>query len=1093
MGEKITEEQVANLLAIIRTDASVDAKVNQINTIKSGIKQHNVPDPSVPVLFEALRIAMTAQQAALVNAGFSTLNHLLTRLSRQEPKYITKEAARTLPLVVEKMGDHKDKFRQVAAQCLTTIWSAAPMDTERAVKNTGMVSKSSRGKEACMKWIVQMHQEYGLQFKAFVPTFMELLEDADGMVRDNAKNAVIDLFQNAPNAAKSDLKKQLKITGVRPSIATTITNAIAPGVGQSAVEQEETEDPIIRPTFTKSVSALSSARPATPVMEVKIEHVDPAYVNTQRELEDIFRDMHPFFEGRESEANWLKREQSCTKLRKLNAGNAPSDFPEAFLVGIKGLLDGILKAVNSLRTSLSKEGCSVVQEIARNVGPGLDPMVEILLQNLIKLCGGTKKISSAQGNATVDIIISKVSYNHRILQHIWFACEDKNVQPRTYATGWLKTLLKKEVHHKNHIEHTGGLDTIEKCIKKGLADANPGVRESMRSTYWVFAGIWPMRAEAILATLEPTQAKLLENHSGNPNPPKKAEKAAARPGLGFSKSTTAPPKPSLRETMLAQKRAAMASKNNLPARPGSAMSSFSPVRSVSTADAVPKKTRPDSVMASHGGLSVAPMRPTKMRSRPEITRPATAGPYSVRRPVNAVNNGDSNTSPTSTKTQRARAPSAAAASPPKRGSIPRPATSHSSHPTNSNPSSPAKSSVSRVAASPRAASPRIGSPRASAARPKASALLLGSSPTKGDEEFTMVVPTLTGLKETYTEPAEPEETEEASEVAPELSLEQPIEEPIEEPETVASSPKPLQVYEDPFSSTDNPTTPKSTFSAPVLEEVAVNEDVAKIVRAGPDGETRKIVEMTPEKYKQNSRLLDSGISKVKAKSLDVHGFRKLQSLIRDNKATWTDEKFDALLLGLFEYLESPLTSLTPEKVQDVKAQILATIKLMYRKDRGSFRTHVPVALESLLVTRSCYDARAHIVSGLELLSDDLITLAEPKETIIAITSRLQKEEMTVEGSRILSMGLHVLKSLIESSKNFAPGDEEVVELCKLASRCLESSESGVRMDAVQLCVALHAQVGETPFWTNLEGVKDDPKSLITYYIVKRQREVAASA
>jgi CLIP-associating protein 1/2 len=251
-----------------------------------------------------------------------------------------------------------------------------------------------------------------------------------------------------------------------------------------------------RTTFADSVSSHTSARPATPVLEQKIEQVEPAYVNTHRELEDIFRDMHVFFEGKESEQNWLKREQSCTKLRKLNAGNAPADFHDTWLVGIKGLLDGILKAVNSLRTSLSKEGCSVVQEIARTAGPGLDPMVEILLQNLIKLCGGTKKIASQAGDTTVDVIISKVSYNIRIMQHIWLACQDKNVQPRTYAAGWLKTLLKKESHHKNHVEHTGGLELIEKCIKKGLADANPGVREKMRGTYWAFAQIWPMRADA---------------------------------------------------------------------------------------------------------------------------------------------------------------------------------------------------------------------------------------------------------------------------------------------------------------------------------------------------------------------------------------------------------------------------------------------------------------------------------------------------------------------------------------------------------------------------------------------------------------------
>jgi hypothetical protein len=40
-----------------------------------------------------------------------------------------------------------------------------------------------------------MHQENGMPFKSFVSTLMELLEDADGMVRDTARNSVIALFQ----------------------------------------------------------------------------------------------------------------------------------------------------------------------------------------------------------------------------------------------------------------------------------------------------------------------------------------------------------------------------------------------------------------------------------------------------------------------------------------------------------------------------------------------------------------------------------------------------------------------------------------------------------------------------------------------------------------------------------------------------------------------------------------------------------------------------------------------------------------------------------------------------------------------------------
>src|SRR5436305_8804691 len=88
------------------------------------------------------------------------------------------------------------------------------------------------------------------------------------------------------------------------------------------------------------------------------------------------------------------------------------------------------------------------------------------------------------------------------------------------------------------------------------------------------------------AKLDATQRKLLENDPNNPHSPKKADPVTARPGLGFSKSTTGAPgahKSSVREAMLAQKKAMMAAKVTVPVRPGSAMSTFSPVRTVSTA------------------------------------------------------------------------------------------------------------------------------------------------------------------------------------------------------------------------------------------------------------------------------------------------------------------------------------------------------------------------------------------------------------------------------------------------------------------------------------------------------------------------------
>ncbi|RYP25128.1 hypothetical protein DL765_000009 [Monosporascus sp. GIB2] len=1082
MAEKLTDEQVAGLLAILRKDAAVDAKVQYVTVVKSGIKQHNVPESCVAPLFEALRVASSSQHSALVNAGFTALNHLLTRLSRQEPRFIIKEAKHTLPIVVEKMGDQKDKLRTLASQAMATIYLHAPVDAERFVRNTAMVGKNARSKEAGMHWLLQMHKEHGLQFRSYVPTLMELLEDADGMVRDTAKTTVIELFRDAPNAAKSDLKKQLKNFKVRPAIEQAIIKELAPTGGiKRDVESRPESSLSARPNLSASVSSLASERPITPMTEPSAESVEPSYVNTQRELDEIFREMHGWFEGRETEQNWLKREESMTKLRRLIAGNA-SDFPDAFIAGCRSLLDGIIKAVTSLRTSLSKEGCALVQDLANTFGPGIDPMVELLMQTFIKLCAATKKIASQLANTTVDVIISRATYTGRIMQHIWGACQDKNVQPRTYVAGWLKTIIKKEAHHKNHVEHSGGLDLIEKCIKKGLLDANPGVREKMRSTYWAFHAVWPARAETIMDGLDSTAQKLLRRDPSNPLSPKRGE-LAPRPGLGLSKSAmSTASKPSLRDAMMAQKKAL--NTRNLPPRPGSAMATMSPVRSTSgpsnatpatsaTSAAKPAtRTRPEPSTTSHGGISVAPMRPAR---RPQMApRPATAGPYSVR-----THDAPSTerTSPGESSNIKTVTPKTISGSP--RRTAPRTRPGHAATLSETSIPTPSKSVTCKSAASPR---------RSLA---KADAIPAGirlSSPAGENEDLTLVVPSVETFRRSPTSPP-PEATPKPTDLTENGNA--------VAPEPAKPSPKSLKVYEDPFTTEEvaEPTT-NSSAERPVLEDRPVNEAAANLARDATEQNASPIGPRSPpEKARQNSRLLDSGIARVKAQTLDVHGFRKLQSLIRDSKSFFTDQTFDALLAGLFEYLESPLGHLSAEKVQDIKAQVLATIKLMLKKNPDSFRPHVSRGLESLLAARALYTARTHIVSGLELLADELVTIGDAHEVMVTLTRNLSKLDATAGSSRGLSMGLHVLRQLIDSRTSFAPSDAEVAGAAALCGRCFESPESAVRMDAVQLAVALHARLGDARFWDAMNGVgvRDDPKSLITYYVVKRQRERDAAA
>ena len=303
----------------------------------------------------------------------------------------------------------------------------------------------------------------------------------------------------------NDLQKHLQQRNVRKSIVDHILSGL--GVNASTgVDPTSPSDKsgVVSTKQTKgfSGSAINDVNqrpveaPPMSVSEQEAVQLEPIFMESPKNLEETFREMHPYFEGKETEQNWLKREKSVLKMRKITKGNAPQDFTINYLACVKGLLDGILKTVNSLRTTLCTTGCHLIQDIARAVGPGLDNMVEILLQNLVKLCASTKKITAAKGNDTVTTIMTHVSYNVRLLQHIHSACQDKNVQPRSHACGWLKVIINRHAHHKSTIEYAGGLDLVEKCLKAGLVDRDPNVRESMRPTYWAFARRWPEKSEA---------------------------------------------------------------------------------------------------------------------------------------------------------------------------------------------------------------------------------------------------------------------------------------------------------------------------------------------------------------------------------------------------------------------------------------------------------------------------------------------------------------------------------------------------------------------------------------------------------------------
>lgn len=363
---------------------------------------------------------------------------------------------------------------------------------------------------------------------------------------------------------------------------------------------------IVVPQPSIKAPALPAYTPRSVQIDQSLTAID---IPTLKQLIASTKDMKETLEAddKNTESSWKQRFSDLNLLRAITKGNAPTDLQQSYNELIKVLFPGILKCVNSPRTVLSSLGCTLLQEMAVKLNSNIDPHVEIILSETIKLCGSTKKIISENGGVTVDVIFAYVSYNGRYFRLLSNACEDKNSQTRVFAAIWLKTIVSR---HQLKIEHTGYLDTTIKCITKGLDDANPSVRDHMRSTFWTFSRVWPQHGATIYQkcdTRSKTRVmkdsesfKLIEDTLASP-----AGRPTSQRGITESSRSLA-----LRQTIRAAKR---------PVTAGNAETRPKPKTSSSEAEATSHSNRPASAMS----LS-KPAAPASRTFRPALSRPTSA-------------------------------------------------------------------------------------------------------------------------------------------------------------------------------------------------------------------------------------------------------------------------------------------------------------------------------------------------------------------------------------------------------------------------------------------------------------------------------------
>ncbi|CAG8662739.1 2425_t:CDS:10 [Gigaspora margarita] len=527
-------EIVDKVLAALKGN---NKKIEALAKLEEELIEETPLEPQeITQLVPTLRDALKGSQIALSYASLTCLNPFVSLIAETHPSQLKNVIVAFAPSVIDKLGDTKDKTREHALQVLLTMYeSATNMNggtnivtvLSTIIKDTAFGHKHWRVRDQILQWVAVCSKKISdFPIRQWVPYMVKLLEDPHEQVRETAKDTIVLLFNGAASHAKSDLKRELKEQSIRPGIVDSILSKIISSPSSDGHSDrysvvydnadnhtdagtEITEEDYFSSGTGNEETAKSTDSIVRPTSSADSE-IGVINVDSAKELEREFQNLLSSFQGRESEQNWLARERGINRLRSLTRGDSFTNFQEQFINGLKLLMDGILKSLSSLRTTLTLASAGLIRDLATHLGSAIDPFAENLLVNLIKMTSSAKKIVAQAAANSANALLKHASYHARLVTQIWHAMEEKNMQIRSFAIGFVKTVIQSHCDRKDAMERTGGAESLEKCVRKGLTDANSKVRETCRDVFWTFYEVWPERGEKIMKNLEPAVKKQLE-------------------------------------------------------------------------------------------------------------------------------------------------------------------------------------------------------------------------------------------------------------------------------------------------------------------------------------------------------------------------------------------------------------------------------------------------------------------------------------------------------------------------------------------------------------------------------------------------------